>query len=157
MEFLIECGRILLPLGAGFAAGLIPYFVNRNKRRLLDYHMLEQEQKMKENIKNLQLTCDHYKTIMENNVHKAKEYAAKIEYQNQELIRLQTEQKVFEAELESKKKLAMENFELQLEKLAEKYRDDEELCKQEYLKLLADYQENINTEMRIITDQKIAQ
>jgi hypothetical protein len=43
MEFLIECGQILLPLCIGFTAGIIPYYINRNKRYEIDKTLKEQE------------------------------------------------------------------------------------------------------------------
>jgi hypothetical protein len=43
MDFLIECSRILFPLGIGFVMGIIPYYINRNKRYKIDESLKEQE------------------------------------------------------------------------------------------------------------------
>jgi hypothetical protein len=44
-----------------------------------------------------------------------------------------------------------------LEKIAEKYKEEEEACKQEYLKILAEQQNIINQEIQEIANQKVIQ
>ena len=145
----------------GLCLGLIPFVIKKQYVKKKNQELEKEEADLIAKIADQRQTYFSEKDMYEKHQIELKkrldiEHKEILQSHTKELSLIEDQKKALQDSYEKQKELAEQNFEFQLEQIGKKYQEDEEKCRQEYLKVIEDYKNSAAMSIRKIDEEVIA-